>query len=99
MSVDISVSSKNSSGCREILKKLQECNINARTIDTVSVIDGEIETGCLLTLGREYIEKDRLIKLWKNIQNNYTCCHLNINGIFNGCIYNYISDDKCPGNI
>jgi len=98
MSVDISVSSNKNVGCREIIDKLRKSNINARAIETISVIDGEVERGCLITVGKEYIDKDKLTDLWRLIGNNYQCSHININGIFNGCIYNYISKDFCPGN-
>jgi len=98
MSVDISVSSHKNVGCREIIDKLRKSNINARAIETISTLDGEIERGCLITVGKEYIDKDKLSDLWRLIGSSYQCSHININGIFNGCIYNYISKDFCPGN-
>lgn len=97
MSVDISVSSNKNVGCREMIDKLRKSNINARSIETISVIDGEVERGCLITVGKEYIDKDNLSDLWRLIGSDYQCSHININGIFNGCIYNYISKDFCPG--
>ena len=98
MSVDISVSNSKSYGCIHIINKLKKANINVRTIETVSNIDKNIEKGCLFTLGKEYIDKDNLNKIWKLFENDYECAHININGLFNGCIYNYLSEDKCPGN-
>lgn len=98
MSVDISVSNTKSPGCNDIINKLLKANINVRTIETISIADGNIEKGCLITLGKDYFEKNNLSKFWKLLENDYTCSHVNINGIYNGCIYNYLADDKCPGN-
>lgn len=97
MSVDISVSNLKNTGCKEIIEKLHKANINARTIETVSTLDNNIEKGCIITVGKEYIDKNRLSNLWKLLGTDYTCCHININGIFNGCICNYLISDKCPG--
>ena len=49
--------------------------------------------------GRLYDIKN-LKKLWSKINSNsdYICSHLKIDGIFDGCIFNYISKDLCPGN-
>ena len=27
----------------------------------------------------------------------YDCAHLKIDGLFDGCILNFLSEDKCPG--
>tara|TARA_A100001035_G_C27700983_1_gene462456 strand:- start:193 stop:393 length:201 start_codon:yes stop_codon:yes gene_type:complete len=57
MSVDISVSNNKNSGCKEIISSLLKANINARTIETTSVIDRNIEKGCLITLSKDYYDK------------------------------------------
>ena len=97
MSVDISVSSNKNLGCKDIIEILRMLNINAKTIETVSILEKDIETGCQITLGREYIDKDKLSELWRLIGKSYKCSHLKIDGIYNGCIYNYISKSLCPG--
>jgi hypothetical protein len=98
MSVDISVSNNKNTGCKDIIEKLRLADINARTIETLSIVDGDIERGCIITLGKKYIEKENLHNFWNIINKDYICSHININGLFNGCIYNYILDDRCPGN-
>ena len=98
MSVDISVSNNKNSGCKEIISCLLKANINARTIETISVIDGNVEKGCIITVGKDYYDKKKLSNIWKMLEKDYTCSHININGIFSGCILNYLSEDKCPGS-
>ena len=97
MSVNISVSNTKQTNCSEIIQKLLQSNINARVIQSKSIVDGDIENGCLITVGKEYYNKDNLSKLWNLIQKDNICAHLQIDGMFNGCIFNYISKDYCPG--
>jgi hypothetical protein len=98
MSVNISVSNKNNT-CDDILQKLIKYNINCRSIDTISIVDSKIEKGCLLTFGNNYNTKQNVNKLWNivNSNNDYICSHLKIDGIFDGCIYDYIKCNNCPG--
>uniref|UniRef100_A0A6C0LCT6 Uncharacterized protein n=1 Tax=viral metagenome TaxID=1070528 RepID=A0A6C0LCT6_9ZZZZ len=100
MSVNISVSNKNNT-CNDILQKLIKYNINCRSIDTMSIIDYSIEKGCLLTFDNNYSSKKSINKLWNiiNSNDNYICSHLKIDGIFDGCIFDYIKCNNCPGNI
>lgn len=98
MSVNISVSNKNNT-CDDILQKLIKYNINCRSIDTISIVDSKIEKGCLLTFGNNYNTKQNVNKLWNIVNSNddYICSHLKIDGIFDGCIYDYIKCNNCPG--
>jgi len=68
-------------------------------IKTLSIVDNEIENGCLLTFGNNYNSKKSVNILWDiiNFKNNYDCAHLKIDGIFDGCILNYIKTKSCPG--
>ena len=101
MSVNISVSnnSNNINHCKEIINKLAKFNINCRSIKTESIIDNNIENGCLLTFGNNYNSKNKVNKLWEiiNSENDYKCSHIKIDGIFDGCIYDYINCNNCPG--
>lgn len=100
MSVNISVSNKKKT-CNDILQKLINNNINCRSIDTISVVDLSIEKGCLLTFGNNYSSKNSVNKLWNiiNSDDDYICSHLKIDGIFDGCIFDYIKCNNCPGPI
>lgn len=91
MSVNISVSSK-TSNCHDILEKLLKYKINCRAINTISIVDSNIEQGCLLTFEDIHNSKKNVIKLWEiiNSNNDYTCSHLKINGIHDGCLLDYV---------
>lgn len=97
MSVNISVSDDTHEYCGTILKKLFKSGINCRLTETISVVDNSVEQGCMITLNKEYSDKEKLKKVWGIIKPGYNCSHLKIDGIFDGCIYNYIHDDFCPG--
>lgn len=100
MSLNISVSSNlDINHCEEIIKKLLKFNINCRSIKTQSIIDGNIENGCLLTFGNNYNSKQKVNKLWNiiNSNNDYICSHIKIEGIFDGCIFDYIKCNNYPG--
>ena len=98
MSVNISVSNSKQNVCDNIMDKLFKSRINCRMIKTISVVDNNIENGCLITVDRKYSDKTKLKNLWNIIKSDYTCSHLKIDGIFDGCIYDYINADFCPGN-
>ena len=100
MSVHISVSNKKNK-CDDILQKLIKHDINCRAIDTISIVDFEIEKGCLLTFGNNYNSKKSVNKLWNiiNSNNEYTCSHLKIDGLYDGCIFDYTKSNNCPGPI
>ena len=53
--------------------------------------------GCLITLGKEYNTKHQVNKIWNSIKNDYDCAHLKIDGLFDGCILNFLTEDKCQG--
>ena len=95
MSVNISVSNKTQKNCDHILEKLIRTDINCRIIETKSIVDKDIENGCLITFGEQYNSKKEVKKLWDIIKDDYTCSHLKIEGLFDGCILNYIHANFC----
>ena len=99
MSVNISISSnKNKQNvCEDILETLKKLNINCRTIQTISNVDKELEYGCLITIGKQYNSKKKVGEIWQTInkKNKYGCSHLKIDGLFDGCINNYINANYC----
>lgn len=99
MSVNISISNKNNN-CSLVLNKFIQLGINCRLIETTSVVDQQLEKGCLLTLAPKYNNKKEVTKIWNivNSNNDFECAHLKIDGIFDGCIYNYIRSNFCPGD-
>ena len=99
MTVNISVSNEKNTGCDKIIENLKKCNIDCRLIETNSLVDNKIEKGCLITLGEKWNNKLNLKSFWDIIKKDYTCAHLDIPGKFNGCILDYLSYSKCPGDI
>ena len=99
MSVNISVSDQKNNDCSSIINAMLDCGIDGRVINTGSIVDNELEKGCLITLGKNFINKDLLSYFWDKIKKDYTCAHLEINGHFNGCIFDYIYKDMCPGSL
>lgn len=98
MSVNISISNKENNGCNKIINIMIECGIDGRLIDTFSIIDNGFEKGCLITLDKNFINKNSLTYFWNKIKMDYTCAHLDINGHYNGCILDYLYKDNCPGS-
>ena len=50
MSINLSVSNSNNTGCYYILKKLMRAGIDCRTIETNSLVGNKLEKGCLVKL-------------------------------------------------
>jgi hypothetical protein len=95
MSVNISVSNNNPNNCNIIMKTMRDLNINCRIIETKSIVDKNIENGCLVTFDEQYNSKKNVRYLWDAIKYDYDCAHLKIDGLFDGCIYNYINANFC----
>lgn len=98
MSIDLSVSMSGTKlgGCGHILKRFYHIGVPCRTIETLSVTNGRIEKGCLVTLDSKYSDKKDLRRIWESVKGDYTCAHLSIGSIYSGCIYNYINTNNCP---
>ena len=97
MSINLSVSNNTNTGCYFVLKNLMKAGIDCRTIETNSLVGNMLEKGCYITIGDPDTSKGNVKKIWNTIKQDYTCCHLKIDGIFSGCIYDYITSDNCPG--
>lgn len=96
MSVNISVSNNNPNNCNIIMKIMRDLNINCRIIETKSIVDKNIENGCLVTFGEQYNSKKNVRYLWDAIKDDYYCAHLKIDNLFDGSIYNYINVNFYP---
>ena len=97
MSINLSVSNNKNTGCYYVLKNLMKAGIDCRTIETNSLVGNKLEKGCFITISDTDTSKSNVKKIWNNINQDYTCSHLKIDGVFSGCIYDYISSDNCPG--
>ena len=95
---DISVSNQKGIGCNFVIKQFQKHKINCRLIPTTSLVNNTLESGCLITVGKQFAQKDQIRRIWKILKGNYTCAYIKIENQFSGCIYDYISTTKCPHN-
>jgi hypothetical protein len=81
-------------GCSKIIEAFQKTNLEGKFVPNLSIMNQKLELGCTITK-----------KIWNTIlessnnnlfKDKYSCAHLKIDGQFNGCIFNYLKDDKCP---
>ena len=94
MSIDISISNRAQSNCHDVIRKLLKAGIDARVIETMSTIDNKVESGCLITVGKEYNDQKKISDLWAAISENYKCSHIKIPYLFDGCIFDYFARDN-----
>ena len=40
---------------------------------------------------------NKIKQIWNILKDDYSCAHLKIEGIYSGCIFNYMEADFCPG--
>ena len=99
--VVMSISRRNLT-CDEIVLMLQKAKVYSYVVPTKSVInygsEYMIENGCQIHLFNQ--TKPEIESLWNKIKtkNDLQCAHLMIPNTFNGCVYDYLSKSKCPGN-
>ena len=96
MSIHLSVSNNKNTGCQKILRTLLKAGIDCRTIQTKSLVNKKIEKGCLVTIGDDDTSRQNVKNLWDLVKDDYGCAHLKIDGIYSGCVYNYINTENCP---
>ena len=91
-------------GCSKIIEAFQKTNLEGKFVPNLSIMNNNIELGCTITICSN-TSKSKLQKIWNTIlessnnnlfKDKYSCAHLKIDGQFNGCIFNYLKDDKCP---
>lgn len=98
MSVHISVSNnKQENHCNKILSKFLKNQIDCRTIKTMSIVNNKIENGCMVTITHPDNSPNKIKQIWNILKDDYSCAHLKIDGIYSGCIFNYMEADFCPG--
>lgn len=91
-------------GCSKIIEAFQKTNLEGKFVPNLSLMNKNIELGCTITICSN-TPKSQLQNIWNIIlessnnnlfKDKYSCAHLKIDGLFNGCIFNYLKDDKCP---
>jgi hypothetical protein len=96
VSSTLSVSRKEKLDCEELAKYLSKCNISTSISSNISTTP-DIEYGCRLE--QSISSKQEIRNMWDLIKNKYgfKCAHLKVTGVYDGCIYNYLASNKCPG--
>ena len=102
-SVELSIAHKTlDPKCNTIIEYLKISKIMASIKPNKSIVcynSGNciVENGCQILFGK--ISKPKIKDVWVNIQtdNDLTCAHIDVPSKFSGCIYDYLSDSKCPG--
>ena len=77
MSVSLSVSNDKHNNCNYIIKKMLKLGINCRVIESVSVVEDNIEKGFVITVDSEFYDKKKLKNLWNCLKgDDYICCNI-----------------------
>ena len=98
----ISISSTKIKNCYDVAKYMKKCGIPCFVAGNYTIIkneeDYQIENGCQIKIGSHKPSVVN-IDLWKGLKESFglTCAHIDVEGKFRGCIYNYFRDSKCPG--
>ena len=97
----LSISSTNISNCGEVATYLQHCGIPCDITENKTVMKKNgnflIETGCRIVFSNKNTRVDE--KLWSNLKKTFKldCAHIKVDGIFRGCINDYLRPSACPG--
>jgi hypothetical protein len=100
----LSISHRNLSGCTDIVHSMRQLGIMTSVTENQSVICNRdkcwLETGCRLVFGG-ISKQDLQTRIWDSLRDQYglTCAHLNVQGVYSGCILDYLRESRCPGAI
>ena len=95
LTTSISVSKKEYLNCEDMANHLSKHQIISSITSNISTLPHK-EYGCRLVSST--CNKNEIAHIWKILKDkyNFECAHLNIQGKFDGCILNYLSESKCP---
>ena len=100
----LSISSSRLSGCTEVVKTMLKLGIMTSVTENKSVLCDHnscwVEPGCRLVVGG-ISRRDLDSQVWTPLRDKFglTCAHLNIQGVYSGCILDYLRETKCPGPV
>jgi len=95
----LSISSTNISNCGEVATYLQHCGIPCDITENKTIMKKNgafhIETGCRIVFSKTRVDEN----LWSSLKNQFKldCAHIKVDGVFRGCINDYIRPSACPG--
>jgi hypothetical protein len=98
----LSISSHSIKDCNDVVKYMRELKIPCLVSSNKSIIRSNgkhiIENGCQIKMvshDSEVIDTN----FWIKTKNKFglSCAHLEVEGKFKGCIYDYLRSSNCPG--
>ena len=99
----LSISSPQINSCDEVVEYMRNSKIPCFVSSNKTVIKSNnkyiIENGCQIKIGShvpDLIDSN----FWIQLKNKFSlnCAHLEVEGKFKGCIYDYLRGTNCPGN-
>ena len=96
----LSISSTEISSCGQVATYLQQCGIPCDITENKTVMkeNGKffIETGCRIVINNKVPVNETF---WSNLQSRFKldCAHIKVDGVFGGCINDYLRPSACPG--
>ena len=100
----LSISSPHIKDCSEVADYFKQCKISCHVSPNWSVVCNDVkqdqydvETGCQIKFGNHspYLINTLFFNKLKH-RFGLTCAHLEVEGKFKGCIYNYFQPTRCP---
>ena len=99
----LSISSQSIRNCKDVAEYMKKSGIPCHVTENHTVINNlgkySIENGCQIKIGSH---NSKLIdtNFWIQLKNKFSlkCAHLEVEGKFKGCIYDYLRSSNCPGN-
>ncbi len=97
LSSTLSVSREKKLNCEELAKFLSDNNIITSVTSNMSSTP-KMEYGCRLQ--QSISSKDDIKNIWNLLRDKYhfKCAHFKLDGVYDGCIMNYLRPSICPTN-
>ena len=99
----LSISSPGISSCQEVAEYFRLCHIQCHVTSNDTVLRSDdtnayrIEKGCQIKFG-SHTTTLLTPSFWLALQNRFalTCAHLEVEGKYKGCVYDYFRHTDCP---
>lgn len=97
LSSTLSVSKDKKLNCEELARFLGDNNIITSVTPNISTTP-KIEYGCRLQ--QSVSSKNDIENIWNLLRDKYDfkCAHIKLDGVYDGCIINYLRPSNCPTN-
>ena len=101
----LSISSPGIRDCHEVAEYFRQCRISCHVKANETVLSSDdtdayrIEHGCQIKFGSHALTL-LTPTFWHALQHRFalTCAHLEVEGKYKGCVYDYFRRTECPHN-